>query len=320
MQPDDVARAESSANASSRDKPQRSSILREKERRLRARRAERRAAHDAEMEMRINETLETTRRALEAFCETHFVGAGDNDTPDGGKKVGDKGVGPLGRGAASLVTTGTQAGVKTRENPRSRSGDRFRTDAWISFCRVCSGTNMDPLLLYHSLAFKNNPSHEEKYLSALSVAILDVCDAQENLTGGLCALENVVARVRRRGGSWVAGRGAALVRDDVVRAVESMRVGLDMSGGRESSVGIVTVNGVMYVSTADIVLDEECMQLLNVFERVKEGVTRRECMDLLRWAEERVVDAMGKLMREGVVWLDDPGDGCPLLYWCPSMS
>ena len=74
-------------------------------------------------------------------------------------------------------------------------------------------------------------------------------------------------------------------------------------------------------------------------------------MDLLGWAEERVVDAMGKLMREGIVWwvltsaavrsrppllslslshsrcalrsfarLDVPDDGTPLLYWCPSMG
>ena len=265
--------------------------------RLRARRQARADDHEREMDAKIDETLERTRCALEAFCEEHFVvGASGRD------RGGD---GPLGLARLSLIEAGRgSAATGTAAETAAET-----TGAWIKFCRVCSSAGLDPLLLYQCLALKNAERHGEchqNYLNALSVAILDVCDAQENLTGGLCALEKVVSRVQRRGGRWLAARGEAAVREDVVRAVEAMRSGLDASGERGvgSSVGVVTVNDVMYVSTGDFLLDEECLEVLKVFERSKAdgGVSRREFMDLLGWAEERVVDAMGKLMREGIVW------------------
>ena len=192
---------------------------------------------------------------------------------------------------------------------------------------------MDPLLLYHSASLKLSSAYRPevyaKYLNALSVVILDVCDAQRALNGGLCGLDVVVSRVRRRGGRWLDERGEECIREDISRAVEAMRRALDTSAGRvdgsqaslgHSSVGILAINGTEYVSTVDFALDDDCMELLKLFEKAREGITRREAMDDLRWSEERVVDGLEKLMRDGVVWVDLPPEAVPMLYWCPSMT
>ncbi len=206
--------------------------------------------------------------------------------------------------------------------------------SWAAFCRVCTSAGLDPLLLYYSVSLKqasnaagrrfiveDSPVYR-KYLNALSVVVLDVCDAQRVLTGGLCPLDRLVERVRRRGGAWLHGRGQDMVQKDVMRAVDAMREALVGSGGVSpgSSVGVVVISGRAYVSTVDFVMDDDCIELLKLFQAAKEGISRREAMDALRWTEPRVVDALEKLMRDGIVWLDMPPEAMPPLYWCLCMT
>ena len=134
-------------------------------------------------------------------------------------------------------------------------------------------------------------------------------------------MDRLVERVRRRGGAWLHGRGVEKVQEDVLRAVHAMRVALVGSGvSPGSSVGVIVISGRAYVSTVDFIMDGDCIELLQLFQMAREGITRREAMDNLKWTEERVVDALQKLMRDGIVWLDLPPEAMPPLYWCLCMT
>ncbi len=260
-------------------------------------------------------------------------------------QVESSGKSPLASGMVSLaglhglsLRDGSSPSVGRQGQDLDDVGDRGEhcdgnRDSWAAFCRVCSSAGLDPLLLYHSVSLKqasngmggsfiglDSPVYS-KYLNALSVVVLDVCDAQRVLTGGLCPLDRLVERVRRRGGAWLHGRGVEKVQEDVLRAVDAMRVALVGSGvSPGSSVGVIVISGRAYVSTVDFIMDGDCIELLQLFQMAREGITRREAMDNLKWTEERVVDALQKLMRDGIVWLDLPPEAMPPLYWCLCMT
>lgn len=345
--------------------------------RLKARRAKKREEHEREMDQRIDETMNTLRADLEAFCEKHFVlgaaycaqGAsggvrermmGSDDRRDESRgplegsllqmQAGSSGKSPLGSGMGSLAGLhGLSLSDQTSPcvgshgqymddsgHPCDRDGHGVdHRDAWAAFCRVCTSAGLDPLLLYYSVSLKHSSNAAggssigldsmvyRKYLNALSVVVLDVCDAQRVLTGGLCPLDRLVQRVRRRGGAWLNGRGPDKVQEDVMRAVDAMRMALVGNGGTSrhgSSVGVIVISGRAYLSTVDFVMDDDCIELLKMFQNAKEGISRREAMDNLLWTEERVVDALEKLMRDGIVWLDLPPEAMPPLYWCLCMT
>lgn len=287
---------------------------------------------------------------LDAACQPFVSGNDSMVTSLGPLSSGAQGTSmhlerhsPLG-GGMPMITRLYGLSVDDPEDPedpvglvgarRHRGGTSNGIDekSWLAFCRVCSSAGLDPLLLYHSVSLKQvsrpvmvSSVAYKKYLNALSVVVLDVCDAQRVLTGGLCSLDTMAKRVQRRGGAWLDGRGEERVKEDIIRAVDIMRSALagvegNDAGSQGSSVGILTINGQAYVSTVDLVMDDDCIELLKLFEKAKEGISRREAMDELRWSEERAVDALQKLMREGIVWLDLPPQAMPPLYWCLCMT
>jgi hypothetical protein len=280
----------------------------------------RRDKHEMYMEQRIDHSMSLLQSKLEEFCEENLM-VGDGVLGVSPRPLAG-GLALPGAASQELILDGRRESAEA--TLASATGQVDIDAAWMPFCRLCSSAGLDPLLLYHSVSLKLRSSFDsnayQKYLSALAVVILDVCDAQKALTGGLCGIHVVRSRVRRRGGMWLKERSDDLLGTDIIRAIEAMQKLMNKPDAASPSVCIVAINGTRYVSTADFTFDEDCMSLLRLFEKEREGLTRRDAMDELRWSEERVVDGLTKLMRDGLIWVDLPPEATPMLYWCPSIT
>lgn len=121
-------------------------------------------------------------------------------------------------------------------------------------------------------------------------------------------MHDVVRHVSRRGGA---------LREIQVEDVRECIQKLSLLG---NGVGVVQFGGREYVKSVASELSRDGCVLLDVFHRMQGRMTRREAMDELKWSEQRVADGITALAREGMVMVDDPGEGMPRLYWCPAVE
>ena len=186
---------------------------------------------------------------------------------------------------------------------------------------LCARLGLDPLLMRQSILVlemqqdDSNKSCEarENFHHALGIAILDVCEAKREMDGGLSNLDMVMESVRKRGGSLLEGRPQDIFKNEVLRSI-------DILSGLGNSIGILQIGGKEYVKCSQVLFSGDCTKLLDVFHQCQGRLTRREAMDELRWAEDRVVNALMALAREGMVMIDNPPEAMPPLYWCPAVK
>lgn len=187
------------------------------------------------------------------------------------------------------------------------------------FYHLCAVMGVDPVLCGVSRRAGSSRAEEEAYHSSLGVAVLDICSARSTFDGGLSDLDVVVDHIRKRIGSGGESRarehisGASgsrtVSRDDVKAAIKRLSI---LGNG----LGIVTIGGKDFVKSLAAEFSTDCNVLLELFQKWRGRMTRRDAMDELRWSEQRVADAMTALVREGLVMIDDPGEAMPRLYWC----
>jgi hypothetical protein len=174
---------------------------------------------------------------------------------------------------------------------------------------------VDPVLCGVSRRAGSNRAEEEVYYSSLGVAVLDICSARSAFDGGLSDLDVVVDHIRKRIGSGgrehISGASGSrsVSKDDVKAAIKRLSI---LGNG----LGIVTIGGKEFVKSLAAEFSTDCNVLLELFQKWRGRMTRRDAMDETGWSEQRVADAMTALVREGLVMIDDPGEAMPRLYWC----
>lgn len=205
-----------------------------------------------------------------------------------------------------------------REFWESLEGD---SDMQKTLYGLCARLGLDPLLMRKSilaLELRHGGSNKEceareSFLHALGIAILDVCEAKRELDGGLSDLETVMESVRKRAGSILERSPHAVFKHDVLEAI-------DILSGLGNSIGILQIGGKEYVKCSQVLFSGDCTRILELFHKCHGRFSRREAMDELGWSEERVVNALMALAREGMVMIDNPPEALPPLYWCPAVK
>lgn len=186
---------------------------------------------------------------------------------------------------------------------------------------LCAKLGLDPMLMRHSIVAlelrrddgKHSIESRNNYLHALGIAVLDVCEAKKDMDGGLSDLDMVMERVAKRGGSVLKARPLDVLKRDVIEAITIM-------SALGNSIGLLGIGGKEYVKCSPVLFSGDCTTLLELFHKWHGRFTRREAMDALRWSEERVVNALMALAREGMVMIDNPPEAMPPLYWCPAVK
>jgi hypothetical protein len=186
---------------------------------------------------------------------------------------------------------------------------------------LCARLGLDPMLMRQSIVAmemhrdntKKSREARNGFLHALGIAVLDVCEAKREMDGGLSDIETVMESVGKRGGSVLEVRQHDAFKKDVLEAI-------DILSGLGNSIGILWIGGKEYVKCSHVLFTGDCTKILEFFHKCQGRFTRREAMDELHWSEDRVVNALMALAREGIVMVDNPPEAMPPLYWCPAVK
>lgn len=186
---------------------------------------------------------------------------------------------------------------------------------------LCARLGLDPMLMRHSMLTVEAQYGDRKgayvarhdFLHALGIAVLDVCEAKKEMDGGLSDMDMVLERVAKRGGSILGSRPRDIFKQDVLQAVEIL-------SSLGNCIGVLQIGGKEYIKSSPVLFSGDCTKLLELFHKFQGRFSRSEAMHELKWPEERVVNALMALAREGMVLIDHPPEAMPPLYWCPAVK
>jgi ESCRT-II complex subunit VPS22 len=173
---------------------------------------------------------------------------------------------------------------------------------------MCARLGVDPLLSNRRGSWAARLGLGDFY-AALAVAALDVCAARRPLDGGLTDLETVHRHVVRRRG----GAAEPVTLDDVARAVEGL-------GALGAGLGVVRAGGRRLVRSVPAELSPDGGVLLALAAAAGGFFAASDARASLGWAPERAADALGALLRDGMLLADDPPRGGERLFWCPALG
>lgn len=170
------------------------------------------------------------------------------------------------------------------------------------FNAMCAASGVDPLVSSKGVWAQLLGVGDFYY--ELAVQVADVCIGVRAQAGGLIALDELHARVRRQRGA----SARALSVEDVLCAVGQLR---QLGGGYE----VLTLGGraERYVRSVPHELNDDhnaVLALAMPSARVTRGQLEREA----GWSAPRADEALGALLQEGIVWLDAQAEGEPA-YW-----
>jgi ESCRT-II complex subunit VPS22 len=186
---------------------------------------------------------------------------------------------------------------------------QIRTDPVFrqQFQKMCSKIGVDPLASNKGVWAQLGVS---QFYTELSIQIVDVCLSTRPLNGGLIEVDDLISYINAMKGS----NRVDISEDDIVRAVNKLEV---LRGGfRVERAGSKTL-----VVSVPIELNQDHSQMLKLAE-VNQGMVNVQIAKTeYGWEEHRALAAIEHLQKEGICWVDDPGNGQSFLnYWFPSIS
>lgn len=171
------------------------------------------------------------------------------------------------------------------------------------FQRMCAQIGVDPLA--SSKGFWAELLGFGDFYYELGVQVVDVCLSTRAENGGLIDVEELRARLERMRGS----RAADISTDDIVRAVEKLKV---LGNGFR----VVSVGPRQMVISVPCELNQDHTAVL--VEAQRSGrVTVSALGSKLGWTAERAQRALDVLLREGMAWVDD--QDTERAFWLPSV-
>ena len=192
-----------------------------------------------------------------------------------------------------------------------RKNPTFRAE----FARMCNAIGVDPLASSHSSkdGGKSGESLWARILGGsvndfyfeIAVRIVEVCRATRNENGGMMALTEVKARVRKGRG---IGGGMEISDDDIRRAVESLK---PLGSGFK----IMELGGKQMIRSVPKELNTDQSTVLEAIQ-ILGYVTVSMLQANLNWDKARAMAVIDDLVADSLVWVDLQCEETE--YWSPT--
>ena len=178
-----------------------------------------------------------------------------------------------------------------------------------AFQQMCSNIGVDPLAGPRKGGWWAEALDLGDWQYELGVQIVDVCVSTRERNGGLIEMSELVRILTK-----LRGLGAgAITEEDVIRSIKTLKpLGagyevIEMDGGKKMVRSVVKQ------------LDQDQAVVLSVAQAHGGKVDEQMLVREKGWTEARAQTALqNMLLRDGLCWLDEQGEGNTVLYWVPS--
>lgn len=177
------------------------------------------------------------------------------------------------------------------------------------FQQMCAAAGVDPL--------KSSANYWVKLLGVgdfyfqLAIQINEVFLATSHKNGGILSMDELLSRV-------VTSRSASLsstdsiTADDIIEAIKKLSV----LGG---NVKVISSKNSYVIHATPSELNSDQTEVSRLAHSKDGRVTADELRREFSWMDERIDKALGELIMEGVVWIDNQGENGKPMYWFPSL-
>ena len=178
-----------------------------------------------------------------------------------------------------------------------------------AFQQMCSNIGVDPLAGPRKGGWWAEALDLEDWQYELGVQIVDVCVSTRERNGGLIEMNELVRILTKLRGL----EAGAITEEDVVRSIKTLKpLGagyevIEMDGGKKMVRSVVKQ------------LDQDQTIVLAVAQAHGGKVDEQMLVREKGWTGARAQTALqNMLLRDGLCWLDEQGEGNTILYWIPS--
>lgn len=192
----------------------------------------------------------------------------------------------------------------TKHKSDIKKNPRFRRE----FTEMCASIGVDPLA--SAKGFWSVLGIGDFYYE-LAVQIVEVCMATNYKTGGLISLDELRTKLIQARGR--KEQHQEITNEDLLAAAKKLRI----FGSGFSVVPIGRGKHMVHSVPGELSMDHTAVLqgasiLGNAF------VSNSMLCKHLRWESDRVQKALDHMIKEGLAWLDEQGEG-EVLYWFPSL-
>lgn len=178
-----------------------------------------------------------------------------------------------------------------------------------AFQQMCSNIGVDPLAGPRKGGWWAEALDLGDWQYELGVQIVDVCVSTRERNGGLIEMNELVRILTKLRGL----EAGAITEEDVIRSIKTLKpLGagyevLEVGGGKKMVRSVVKQ------------LDQDQTVVLAVSQAHGGKVDEQMLVREKDWTEVRAKAALqNMLLRDGLCWLDEQGEGDTVLYWVPS--
>ncbi|KAL3321311.1 ESCRT-II subunit protein snf8 [Cichlidogyrus casuarinus] len=189
----------------------------------------------------------------------------------------------------------------TNHKDEIRKNREFRTH----FHAMCATVGLDPLCYSRGQWSTLLGIGDFYYL--LGIKVIEFCYVWQNLNGGLFLVADIVEYLNKN-----SDKESLVSTDDVLRAVKQ----LDCLGTAFSIIYSNSSNLPM-IQSIPLELNLDYIHLIDLSESHNGCISLNDCTNKLSWSEERALQGLETLLKNGIAWLDQPNEQTKL-YWITS--
>ncbi|UXI21193.1 putative oxidoreductase [Sarcoptes scabiei] len=178
-----------------------------------------------------------------------------------------------------------------------------------AFQKMCANIGVDPL--YSSTNFWTKMLGIGSIYYELAVQIAEICMALNPRTGGIMQIDELYDRlIRSRNATSKSDADISI--DDVVKAIEKMSI---LGNG----IQLVKCQNTFVVQSLSSELNLDQNEIVKQAQENQGFVNVPLLIERLNWSKHRTEKALNDLLRDGIVWLDEPSSDQEKNYWFPGL-
>ncbi|GAA48847.1 vacuolar-sorting protein SNF8 [Clonorchis sinensis] len=191
----------------------------------------------------------------------------------------------------------------------AKHGHKIKSDPHFrrEFQAMCSSIGVDPIA-YSRGCWTQTLGLGEFYYH-LAIRIIEVCMANQQRTGGIMPLTELLSQLN----AFKSSHMSEVTADDVQRSIRKLRC-LGTGFTLFSLPG-----GLSLVQSVPGEMGSDKTSVLGLAESTDGHTTLSSCTKHYQWSEDRARTALNQLVQEGMAWVDDLDPHGERVFWFPSL-
>lgn len=182
-----------------------------------------------------------------------------------------------------------------------------------AFQSMCANVGVDPL--QSSTNFWSKMLGVGDIYYELAIQLIEICLALNDRTGGVMDIHELHTRLlmsRTVSKSTVASEVSDISVHDLIKAIEKISI---LGNG----IQLIKCDKTYLVKSMTSELNMDQNEVIKLAQTNQGKVSLRDLQTKLNWSTTRSETAINNLVMEGVVWVDDAGNGQAASYWLPGL-